>query len=398
MMKSVMRLVVFVFGLVLCGSLFSQSTFAQQSELLERSYAGVSNEKNPISARRDIQEQASQKVSEEVIKELIGEDRFSKNRTLIAGKIIKNSQRYIPYVKPSEVTPEGEGFKMSVAMKLSLRDLKQLLQVNGLLGDNDAVPVVLPVVAWVDRVEGRSYRWWQSLNKENNPFLMKEARLFEDALRNGFQKNNFYSLKPIESGAAVNVPVDFQSEKLNSEDLQFYAQYFNAPLIVDGQVMLSKAEQKGRFIIEIKMSAIQVSNGRTIGDIARKFETDNGVLEGAVDKKIKEVAETVANDLASQVLDVWQRGSIGTSIIKVTVRGKNTLPLMESLKSKVRSSITQVKNIRERLVTSDSVSFEVDASISSSELLNKFTAMDLNGKKLGKISEDNDEIVLKWLD
>ncbi|MNT06363.1 hypothetical protein D3C72_1410250 [compost metagenome] len=236
------------------------------------------------------------------------------------------------------------------------------------------------------------------MNRENNPFLLKEARLFEDALRNSFQRNNFYSMKPIESGSAANVPVDFQSEKLNSEDLQFYAQYFNAPLIVDGQIVLNKSEQSGRYVIEIKMSAIQVSNGRTVADVARKFETESGVFEAAVDKKMKEVSESAANDLASQVLDVWQRGSIGTSIIKVTVKGKNTLPLMESLKSKVRSSITQVKNIRERLVTSDAVSFEVDTSISSAELLNKFIGIDLNGKKLSKISESNDEIVLKWMD
>ena len=393
-----MRILVLVLSLLLSVTAIPRLASAQQTELLERSFAGVSKEKNPTSAKRDIQEQASSKVSEEVIKELIGEDRFSKNRTLITNKVIKNSSRYIPYVKPSEILPEGEGFKMSVAMKVSLRDLKQLLQVNGLLGDNDAVPVVLPVVAWVDRVEGRSYRWWQSLNRENNPFLLKEARLFEDALRNSFQRNNFYSLKPIESGSAASVPVDFQSEKLNSEDLQFYAQYFNAPLIVDGQIVLNKSEQSGRYMIEIKMSAVQVSNGRTVADVARKFETENGVFEGTVDKKMKEVSESVANDLAAQVLDVWQRGSIGTSIIKVTVKGKNTLPLMESLKSKIRSSITQVKNIRERLVTSDAVSFEVDTSISSADLLSKFIGIDLNGKKLSKISESNDEIVLKWMD
>jgi hypothetical protein len=392
-----MKKLVLLSGL-LFGMLFSMSALAQQAELLERSFAGVSKEKTPVAAKKDIQDQASNKISEDVIKELIGEDRFAKNRTLINNKIVKNSGRYIPYMKPSEATPEGEGFKMSVAMKLSLRDLKQLLQVNGLLGDNDTVPVVLPVVAWVDRVEGRSFRWWQSLNRENNPFLVKEARLFEDSLRNSFQKNNFYLMKPLESGSAATIPTDFQSEKLNSEDLQFYAQYFNSPVVVEGQVVLNKSEQSGRFVIEIKMSAVQVSNGRTVADVARRFETEAGVFESVVDKKMKEISESASNDLASQVLDVWQRGSIGTSIIKVTVKGKNTLPLMESLKNKVKASVTQVKSIRERLVTSDAVSFEVDTSISSAELLSKFTSLDMDGKKLSKISESGDEIVLKWMD
>ncbi len=43
---------------------------------------------------------------------------------------------------------------MSVAMKVSLRDLKQLLQDNTLLNENEAIPVVLPGISWTDRVQG----------------------------------------------------------------------------------------------------------------------------------------------------------------------------------------------------------------------------------------------------
>ncbi|WP_415063681.1 hypothetical protein [Bdellovibrio sp.] len=370
---------------------------AQQTELIDRTFSGVSKEKTPQGAKKEIQDQAAQKISEEIIKELIGEERFLKNKSLIQTKIIKNSAQYIPFAKPSPMTQEGEEFKMSVALKVSLRDLKQMLQNNTLLNENDAIPVVLPVISWSDRVQGRSYRWWIPGEKNQQAFLLNEGRLLENALRTSFQKNNFYVIKPIESGLGTNVPADFHNEKIAGEDAQFFAQYFNAPLLIDGQVLLTKGERGNNYRIEIRMTAVQVSNGRAIADVSRRFDTESGSLENAVDKKLREVADTTANDLSSQVLEAWQRGSLGTSTIRVTIQGRNALPLMEGVKEKIRSQITQVKNIRERLVSSESVSFEVDTSVSAAELLGKLEALDVNGKKLSKVSEERDEIVLKWV-
>ncbi|MFV3409478.1 hypothetical protein [Bdellovibrio bacteriovorus] len=373
----------------------SGTALAQQAELVDRTYSGVSKETNPQVAKRVIQDEAAQKVSEEIIQELIGNDRFLKNKTLIQNKIIRNSARYIPFTKPSALTQSAEEFKMSVAMKVSLKDLKQMLQDNSLLNENEAVPVVLPLVSWQDRVEGRSYRWWLPLDKNPQGFLVKEGRLLEEALRGAFQKNNFYLIKPIEAGLAASVPADFQNEKVGGEDAQFFAQYFNAPVVVDGQVNLTKGE-RNNFRIEIKLTALQVSNGRAIADVSRRFDTDGGSFENAIDKKLREVLEGTANDLAVQVMDAWQRGSVGTSVIRLTIQGRQPLPVLEGVKEKIRSQLTQVKNIRERLVSADSVSFEVDTSVPASELVGKLETLDLDGKKLSRVSEGQNEIVLKW--
>lgn len=387
------------FGFLITAALIfllSKPVHAQQGELVDRNFSGVSKETIPQAAKKDIQDQASQKISEEIIKELIGEERFVKNKSRIQSAIIKNSARYIPFSKPSQIIQEGEEFKMSVELKVSLRDLKQMLQDNALLNENDAVPVVLPLVTWIDRVQGRSYRWWLPADKSQQAFLIKEGRLLEEALRNSFRKDNFYVIKPIEAGLGMSVPSDFQSEKLTGEDFHFFAQYFNAPVVLDGQILINKGERGNNNRIELRLTAIQVSNGRTIADVSRRFETDAGTFENVVDKKIRGVMETTANDLASQVLDAWQRGSLGSSLIRLTIKGAGPSSLTEGLKDKIRSQITQIKNIHERLVGSDFVSYEVDTSISGSELSNKLLALDLGGKKLSKVSEERDEITLTW--
>src|SRR5437868_11053897 len=104
MTRIVMKKVLMLFaGLMMC----TQMLYAQQSaDLIERSFTGTSGEKIPQAAKRDIQDQASKKVSEELIKELIGEERYTKNKTLIQNKVEKLSNRYIPFAKPSELLPE----------------------------------------------------------------------------------------------------------------------------------------------------------------------------------------------------------------------------------------------------------------------------------------------------
>ena len=60
-----MRKVLMLFvGLTVC----SQMVLAQSSELIERSFSGESAQKTPQAARREIQDKASQKISEDLIK------------------------------------------------------------------------------------------------------------------------------------------------------------------------------------------------------------------------------------------------------------------------------------------------------------------------------------------
>lgn len=382
---------------VVCALLIMASmSFAQQGELVDRSFAGVSKAKTPQEARREIQDEAAKAISEEIIKDLIGEERFSKNRSVIQNKVVKNSAKYIPFVKPSQLQQKDEEFSMSVEMKVSLRDLKQILQNNALLSSTDDIPVALPVITIVDRVQGKSYRWWNPSDREEQAFLTKEGRVLEDGLRAAFSKSNFYVLKPIEASLGNRIPADFKNDRVNADDAQFLSQYFSAPLLMDGVIQFQKSEKDRNYRIDVRLTVIQVSNGRAIADVSRKYETESGPFERVVDKKFREVIELAGADLSSQVLEAWQRGSLGTSVLRITLRGKGTPAVTEQVKERIRSQITQIKSIRERMVTADSVSFEVDTSASPEELTGRIEALDFEGKKLGKVSENRDEIVLQW--
>jgi hypothetical protein len=376
------------------GILMTSLAWAQAGDLIDRSFSGTSKEKVPQAAKRDIQEQAARKISEDLIKELIGEERYTKNKTLIKNKVEKISNRYIPFSKPSELTQEGDQYKMTVNVKVSLKDLKTLLQENSLLAENETAPVVLPLISYTDKVGLKTYRWWKPEDPSNKSFLISQNRHFENALRSAFQKYNFYLIKPTSLG--LQIPRSVQNERLSLDDMQLLNQYFGAPMMIEGQVQMGKSpDASNRYRIEIKLLALQVSNGRPIADVSRRFETEVGIFEPSVDKKMREVVEPTAQDLAAQVYEAWQRGALGTTILRLTFRGRIPLNQQEAFKEKVRNQIRDIRNIRERLISVEAMAYEVDTSLSAKEFAAKLGALEIDGKKWTPASQTDSEVVLQ---
>lgn len=370
--------------LFLC--LFSVSVFAQK-QLVERSVEVQSTDKNPLSARAEMNLSATEKVSEDLIKEIIGEAKFSRNRALINSKIIKNSARFIPFSKPGELQALANGgFKMTSVLKVSVDDLQSLLLENGLFYESDGTPTAMPAIRWVDRVNSQSYAWWSERGSEGKVFLKKMGRSLESTLQDAFSKQHFYILRPQEFKISQSLPSEFQADNLRKEDWQIIAQRFSSQILVDGEVNFSKSsERSDAFKIELKMTAIQVVNGRVIAEVSRQFETDGGPFEIVIERKLKDALETTSQDLASQVLEAWQRGAIGANLYKLTLKGRLPLLQQEAFKEVLRSKVREVKNIRERLISADQLVFEVDSALGPKEL----------GQKAPKIQVGNIELVLE---
>lgn len=376
------------------GLLVTSTGWAQSSELVERTFSGVSSDKTPQGAKHDIQDQAAQKISEDLIKELIGEERYAKNKTLIQNRIEKLWNRYIPFSKASELTQDGTQYKMTVTLRVSVKDLRTLLQENSLLAENDTVPLVLPIIAFTDRVELKSFRWWKPEEVHTKAFLISENRHFENALRAAFQKYNFYVIKSLTLG--LQIPKTYQNERLSLDDMQYLSQYFGAPLMIEGQVQFGKSpDASNRYRIEVKLSAVQVSNGRPIADVSRRFETEIGMFEAAIDKKLKDVVDSTSQDLATQVFEAWQRGTLGTTVLRLTFRGKVPFNKLEAFKDRVKSQVKDIRNIRERLLTGESVSYDVDTSLGAKDFATHMGILDIDGQRWTPVSQTDSEVILQ---
>lgn len=385
------QLIIIAFGI-----LFSTSVWAQKN-MVERVVELESKEKNPVTARTILINQATEKVSEDMIKEIIGEGKYQRNKALIASKILKQSARFIPFSKPGDMKPlQPEGFRMSVALKVSVDDLQALLLENGLFYESDSTPVVLPVIRILDRVNGKVFSWWQDDGSAQKAFLHKENKNLEEGLKAAFLKNNFYLVKPSGVKLGVFIPQAFRSEALRFEDQQLLAQKLNAQIVIDGEIAFAKSQERSDAVsIEMKMTAVQVVNGRVIAEVTRQFETDGGAFEVVTDRKLKEVLDTVSADLSNQVLEAWQKGALGASLYRLSIRGRLPLQNQEAFKEALKSKVREVKNITERVISVDGLVYEVDSALGPKDLGLRLPKIEVGGLSLVLESSSETEVIYR---
>lgn len=383
-----MKMLIFVLAAMI-------ATGARAQDVVEKTVSATSKSTNPAEARREIQDLVSQQVTEELAKELLGEDRFQKNRSLVMSKIVKSSGRFIPFLKPGALQQTGDGYMMSVTLKANVSSLRQVLQENGLLNENTTAPILLPLVSFTDRANLQTDRWWIPGDAGSKGFLRTLGRQFEAAMRSSFRKGGFYVVRPQTAFLTPSVPRGLRSESPGPEDLQLLGDWFGAPLVIGGSVNLSK-NPDGTAKIEVKIDVVQTSNNRPVADLARTYTTEAGTFETVVEKKWREVQDTLAGDLSSQVVDAWQKGSIGSSLLRLVLEPRPTLPEIESLKEKLKSSSAGVRSVRERLISSNSLVFEVDSPVGAGELAGRLKGFDFNGKKFETSVENEKTVHVRW--
>lgn len=378
----------------------SHLAFAQGSSLVERLVEVQTKEKNPGLARSILMNQASEKVSQELILEIIGEQKYQKNRSLILNKIVKKSAAYLPFIKSGdlkEVTPEqGGGYQLSLSVKANLDMLQNLLLENGLFYDESSLATILPLIQWQDQVQSKNFSWWtQADDDKNKVFLVKQSRFLEQVLQDSFLRSGFFVMKPQVFAFDSMLSSEHKSESLNSDILSQLSSAFGAQILLQGKVSFAKAERADAFVVEVRLTATQSLNGRILAEVARKFETESGLFESVVDRKLAQSLSGVAADLSAQLLEAWKQGTINSQLYKLKILGRIDLLNQESLKEGFRSKVREIKSIKERLISSEEIVYEIDSSISPIEVAKKLNELELKNISIILDRSTEQEIVYR---
>jgi len=373
----------------------NKEVIAQGAELLEKSISLSVGDINPASAKRSLQESAVNRISEELIRDVIGEDRFQKNRKKIEQKVIRQFQRYIPVVKVADFVVEGANSRANVQLKLSLRELNILLQDNGLLAESEGAGVILPMISIVDRVNSKFYYWWQGSLRQDQAYWVNFSKWLEGVWRNVFFKNNFYVIKPIENRLYQQIPAQYQHDRLSISDFNFFTKTFNAPLVIDGQVIIEGGTHSGTYKIELRFNLLQVATGRLVANVVRRFETEVGTLEQVIDRRIRDGIEGVAQDLSLQAKDMWQRGGVSARRHKLVLNGRLGIQQIELIKEVIRQNIAQTKKMSEHFIQSEEVQWDIETNLGPQELASKIDLLKFPNIELKRVSVNNSTLAYR---
>lgn len=377
-------------------------TYAQNAEWLQRNYEGQSTQESQTLAKKEIQEQGVLNISEALIRELIGDEKFQKNKSFIQNKIVKQSAKYIPVMKQGDVSGVPGAFKLKMEFKVSLQNLKQLLLENNLLNESDVDAVMLPLVAIQD--SGRSYAWWMDTSSggsiegqtERPAFYVGLDRHFERTIRKAFFKRGFYVLKPTENNLAAFLPEQLNKEMAANQIFENERKEFSlsvqAPILVQGMIQIDSA-QGSKYLIKIQLEVIRADTGRSIAQMLRNYETEKGNKETVIDRKLKSVLDPLMQELALQVQEAWQKGTVTASKLSLVIRGRFQPQFNERFKEKIRNQLTQVKNIYERKMGGDFIGFEIESSITAQELAQKIRMLDIDGIRFNSVTAESSDMI-----
>lgn len=344
---------------------FVISLGAYAQDLVEATVDVVTEKKGL--AQKDVFDQAIERVSLQRIEQLIGDAKASKNSSLIKNRIIKNSGKYIMFIKSQNPVQTGGGLRYPVSIKLSMKSLETLLLREGLLYKADGPPKLLPMVTFIDRVNSQMFTWWNQPVQKG--FLTDLASHFNRGLRKELRTKGFFGLDPITGNYRQLLPAALQVENPSTEDLLLLTEFYRAQVVARGQVVIAPQRTRSDvYRIEMRLAALHATNGRVIGEVIRAYDSEPGPFNQVVKAKLDEVLEKLASDLSSQILDAWKSGTFGAALLSLAVNGDLNYQQSAQFKKLLQEQVKDIKTLKERLFEPGRVVYEMDSAATSDQL------------------------------
>lgn len=122
--------------LLAMGLNFSEPLWAD--DLIEEVLLGKSTSRQAAAAKKEIQDQLLQQVAIKHMQFQIGIDRFNQVSSNVRQKIFNSWERYILYLKSGPLKTTPQGFEMEIAMKVSPRNLREILHSEGIIDNKSS--------------------------------------------------------------------------------------------------------------------------------------------------------------------------------------------------------------------------------------------------------------------
>src|SRR5690606_20521621 len=141
-----------------------------------------------------------------------------KNKKAIADKVIRDSGRYIPFIKSSPAEKDKDGKMMvTVDLRISTQNLIDMLSLQGFLTAEYSAALVYPMIQVVDRVNPKSFKWW--IDPTRDEFLLKTHSIVINELQNSLKEGNFFVLDPVKWNLLSSVPQHLRKDYYRRNDI-----------------------------------------------------------------------------------------------------------------------------------------------------------------------------------
>jgi hypothetical protein len=334
---------------------------------LARELTDLSIEVTTASKGPEAKQEAFDKAVEDgtfrLTEELLGSERTAKVWPTVKPKVLKNSTRYVVFIKGGAPVDTATGSKVQVQMRLSSDSLEALLRELGAVGQSTVRLLPLFVVS---ETRGSRYVWWTDTTDEKSVNFSRDLfkKLYEQ-FNAKFKGKNVYVLDPNSSSFRMSVPAAYRTENLRREDQVLLAQYLKADIVVSGRVEIARGENGGsRSIYDFQMW--QAKSGRGLSE-AQRSEVIPSDAPKVITQSVEDVSGKVAAELAGKLHEVIANGQLNLNVMRLVVEG-NLGPRQATDFRRLLGGLRDIKLIRERLFEPARVTYEIETGATSNDL------------------------------
>ena len=356
----------------------SASAFAQ--DVLDLTETVTATKREEIPSREQIFKDVSLKVAKDYVRQILGDSKFEHSQKTLLTRIYPKIDRFIPVMRNSAFEPGPDGKLIStITMKFSVKDLREMLLKEGLLSTNEGTPTVITFISINDRVNAKSHRWWLPDPVSGGGSLLEYSQKTLKVMKDEFNERGFFVADPQTRDLKDLIPPIFLNDSYKNEDLCFLGEYLGYEIVMSGKIVFSRSiDNPNSFGINVDIQAIQSANGQSIAEVTRTFDIKGGgAFEWAISNNFSNVIAEAAKELASQVQEVWQKGTLGSDLLRMVLNGDIDYKELENFKLEA-SRLPEVKLLRERLFERGSITFELGSSVSPAILTDKLKASKLS--------------------
>jgi hypothetical protein len=332
----------------------------------------VTTDKRGDDAKQEAFDVAVEKASLKLIEDIVGPEKTSKVWSSLKTKILKNSTRFVVFIKGSTPVEAGGHTRVTVSMRLSPDNLETILREEGALATGTLR--ILPIVT-IGAGKGNLYAWWAAspettkptANALANPGLPEQFKKFVAILAAKMKTKSIYVIDPSSSSFRMSVPVAYRTPQLSREDQGLLAQYFKADLVLSGRLESGRpASENSDLKLVYDLQLWQAKSGRGVTELQR-IESLSSDHPKVIVKQIESVTPKVAEEFSSRLAEIMASGNLNLNVVRVAVTGNMTARQETEFKRQL-SQLKEVKVLKERLFEPGRVTFEAETPVSAREL------------------------------
>ena len=305
-------------------------------------------------------DQATEQATRKLGEDLIGPEKIESAWAHTKSKILKNSARYVLFIRGSAPTDGPEGQKVTVQMRLAPDALETLLREFGLF--SGASVRVLPMFQ-VAEARGSRYAWWAGGDEGPTPSLDYFKRTL--AQLNGVAKGkSIYIMDPTSAGLRAGIPSSYRTETLRREDQLLLAQYLKADVVISGRVDVTKAGDQTR--LNLNFEVWQARTGRAVTDAGRS-EVVPSDQPKVVAQALDQATKRVFSELTTKLGEAAAGGALNLNTVRLVTEGNLNFRQQSDVR-KALGELREIRAVRERLFEPGRVTYEVDTPKTGTEL------------------------------